>query len=186
MPTQPTKQLETFANPNPGRDYTIQIRIPEFTCLCPKTGQPDFATLYLDYIPDDRCIELKSLKLYIWSFRNEGAFHEAVTNSILDDLVAAMHPRYLRLRAEFYVRGGIYTTVVVDHRKPGWTPPPPEPDGHIATAESPMPAHRADLHQGAAPEPKHHPQTADSPAIPHPVDSRHRAEPAASTATHGK
>ncbi len=127
MPTQPSKQLETFVNPNPERDYTIEIRIPEFTCLCPKTGQPDFATLYLDYIPDQKCIELKSLKLYIWSFRNEGAFHEAVTNSILNDLVAATAPRYMRLRAEFYVRGGIYTTIIADHRKPGCVPLPPPP-----------------------------------------------------------
>jgi len=127
MPTQPNKHLDTFSNPNPERDYSIQIRIPEFTCLCPKTGQPDFATLYLDYVPDRKCIELKSLKLYIWSYRNEGAFHEAVTNAMLGDLVAATAPRYMRLRAEFYVRGGIYTTVVVDHLKPGWTPPPPPP-----------------------------------------------------------
>ncbi len=148
MPTQPSKQLETFANPNPERDYTIQIRIPEFTCLCPKTGQPDFATLYLDYIPDRKCIELKSLKLYIWSFRNEGAFHEAVTNSILDDLVTATMPRYMRLRAKFYVRGGIYTTVVVEHRKPGWTPPaqPPELEARPQPAEPPAPARRTDSH----------------------------------------
>ncbi len=146
MPTQPSKQLETFANPNPERDYTIQIRIPEFTCLCPKTGQPDFATLYLDYIPDRKCIELKSLKLYIWSFRNEGAFHEAVTNSVLNDLVTATQPRYMRLRAKFYVRGGIYTTVVVEHRKPGWTPPaqPPEPEARPQPAESPAPSLRTD------------------------------------------
>ena len=127
MPTQPSRQLETFENPNPGRDYTIEITMPEFTCLCPKTGQPDFATLYLDYIPDRRCVELKSLKLYIWSYRNEGAFHEAVTNKILDDLVAATEPRYLRLRAEFYVRGGVFTTVTVEHRKPGFASPPPAP-----------------------------------------------------------
>ena len=127
MPTQPSRQLETFENPNPGRDYTIEITMPEFTCLCPKTGQPDFATLYLDYIPDRRCVELKSLKLYIWSYRNEGAFHEAVTNKILDDLVAATGPRYLRLRAEFYVRGGVFTTVTVEHRKPGFASPPPAP-----------------------------------------------------------
>jgi 7-cyano-7-deazaguanine reductase len=96
------------------------MEIPEFTCLCPKTGQPDFATLYLDYIPDRLCVELKSLKLYIWSFRNEGAFHEAVTNEILDHLVAATSPRYMRLKAEFSVRGGIYTTIVAEHRKSGW------------------------------------------------------------------
>jgi hypothetical protein len=127
MPTKPSKQLETFANPDPARDYTIEIRIPEFTCLCPKTGQPDFATLYLDYVPDQRCVELKSLKLYIWSFRDEGAFHEAVTNAILNDLVSATAPRFMRLRAEFNVRGGLYTAVTVDYRMPGWTPPVPVP-----------------------------------------------------------
>jgi 7-cyano-7-deazaguanine reductase len=125
MPSKPSKTLDTFANPNPGRDYRIHMRIPEFTCLCPKTGQPDFATLLLDYIPDRSCVELKSLKLYIWSFRDEGAFHEAVTNRIADDLVAAMAPRYLRLTARFLVRGGIYTSVVAEHRKPGWKPPEP-------------------------------------------------------------
>ena len=101
------------------------MRIPEFTCLCPKTGQPDFATLYLEYVPDAKCVELKSLKLYIWSYRDEGAFHEAVTNRILDDLVQATKPRFMRLTAEFYVRGGIYTTVVSEHRKAGWEPAPP-------------------------------------------------------------
>lgn len=100
------------------------MRIPEFTCLCPKTGQPDFATLNLEYVPDIKCVELKSLKLYIWSYRNEGAFHEAVTNRILDDLVALMRPRFIRLTAEFNVRGGIYTTVVAEHRKAGWHPAP--------------------------------------------------------------
>lgn len=122
MPTQPSKQLETFPNPHPGRDYLVEIEMPEFTCLCPKTGQPDFATLALDYVPDGACVELKSLKLYIWSFRNEGHFHEDVTNRILADLVAALSPRYLRLRAKFNVRGGLYTTVTVEHRQPGWTP----------------------------------------------------------------
>ena len=117
---QPRKVLETFPNPNPGRDYAIHMEIPEFTCLCPKTGQPDFATLLLDYVPDRKCVELKGLKLYIWSFRNEGRFHEAVTNEILDDLVKATAPRFMRLTAKFYVRGGIYTTVVADHRKKGW------------------------------------------------------------------
>lgn len=124
MSTQPSKDLETFDNPQPERDYTIRIRIPEFTCLCPKTGQPDFATIDLEYVPDQRCIELKALKLYIWAFRDEGAFHEAVTNRILADLVAACAPRFMRVRAEFNVRGGIFTTVVAEHRKAGWQPPP--------------------------------------------------------------
>ena len=119
----PAKALETFPNPNPGRDYAIRMEIPEFTCLCPKTGQPDFATLHLEYVPDARCVELKSLKLYVWSFRDEGKFHEAVTNEILDDLVAATRPRYMRLIAEFFVRGGIYTTVEADYRMKGWKPP---------------------------------------------------------------
>ncbi|MCW5593780.1 MAG: preQ(1) synthase [Burkholderiales bacterium] len=118
-----SKELETFPNPNPGRDYAIRMEIPEFTCLCPKTGQPDFATLRLEYVPDAKCVELKSLKLYVWSFRNEGRFHEAVTNEILDDLVAATRPRFMRLTAEFYVRGGIYTTVEADYRMKGWAPP---------------------------------------------------------------
>ena len=121
--TVPAKALETFPNPNPGRDYAIRMEIPEFTCLCPKTGQPDFATLHLEYVPDARCVELKSLKLYVWSFRDEGKFHEAVTNEILDDLVAATRPRYMRLTAEFFVRGGIYTTVEADYRMKGWKPP---------------------------------------------------------------
>jgi 7-cyano-7-deazaguanine reductase len=123
MPTQPTKDLETFANPHPDRDYSIRIRMPEFTCLCPKTGQPDFAVLNLDYVPDQRCVELKSLKLYIWSFRDQGAFHEDVTNQILDQLVAVCQPRFMRLTAEFNVRGGVYTTVVAEHRAPDWHPP---------------------------------------------------------------
>lgn len=123
MSTQPSKDLETFDNPQPERDYTIRIRIPEFTCLCPKTGQPDFATIDVEYVPDQRCLELKALKLYMWAFRDEGAFHEAVTNRILADLVAACTPRYMRVRAEFNVRGGIYTTVVAEHRKAGWQPP---------------------------------------------------------------
>ena len=122
MPSKPSKSLETFDNPNPDRDYQIHTEIPEFTCLCPKTGQPDFATLILDYIPDQQCVELKSLKLYIWSFRNEGAFHEAVTNRILDDLVKATKPRYMRLTAKFFVRGGIFTNVVAEHRKKSWKP----------------------------------------------------------------
>ena len=124
MATQSTKILETFPNPNPERDYRIHMEIPEFTCLCPKTGQPDFATLYLDYIPDRACVELKSLKLYIWSYRDEGAFHEAVTNRILDDLVRATAPRFMRLTARFFVRGGIFTTVVAEHRQAGWGPAP--------------------------------------------------------------
>ena len=124
MSSQPTKTLETFPNPAVDRDFHIHMQIPEFTCLCPKTGQPDFATLLLDYIPDQLCVELKSLKLYIWSYRDEGAFHEAVTNRILDDLVAATAPRFMRLTAKFYVRGGIFTNVVAEFRQPGWQPAP--------------------------------------------------------------
>lgn len=124
MASKPKKKLETFTNPTSKRDYHIHMEIPEFTCLCPKTGQPDFATLTLDYIPDEECIELKSLKLYIWSFREEAAFHEAVTNRMLDDLVAALKPRYIRLIARFYVRGGIFTNVTVDYRKTGWNQQP--------------------------------------------------------------
>ena len=124
MATKPTKKLDTFANPQPARDYRIHMQIPEFTCLCPLTGQPDFATIVLDYIPDRTCVELKGLKLYMWSYRNEGAFHEAVTNRILDDLVAATRPRFMRLTAKWYVRGGIFTNVVVEHRKKGWKPAP--------------------------------------------------------------
>jgi len=120
MSSAPSKSLETFPNPQPDREYTIRMRIPEFTCLCPKTGQPDFATLHLEYVPDRACVELKSLKMYVWSYRDRGAFHEAVTNSILDDLVAATAPRFMRLTAEFGVRGGIYTTVVAEHRAPAW------------------------------------------------------------------
>jgi len=123
MSTAPSKKLETFPNPQPDRQYTIRMRLPEFTCLCPKTGQPDFATLHLEYVPDRSCVELKSLKLYIWSFRDEGAFHEAVTNRILGDLVAATLPHFMRLSAEFGVRGGIYTTIVAEHRAPGWKAP---------------------------------------------------------------
>lgn len=120
MATSPTQTLETFDNPNPERDYVIQIQINEFTCLCPKTGQPDFATLLLEYVPDQSCVELKSLKLYIWSYRDQGAFHEAVTNKILGDLVAATEPRFMRLTAKFFVRGGIFTNVIAEHRKVGW------------------------------------------------------------------
>ncbi len=125
MPSQPSKTLETFDNPQPERDYTIRIEVPEFTCLCPKTGQPDFAELTIEYIADKLCVELKSLKLYAWSFRDEGAFHEAVTNQILTDLVNATQPRFMRLTANFNVRGGIYTTVVAEHRAENWQPPVP-------------------------------------------------------------
>ncbi len=119
---QPSKTLETFENPNTKRDFHIHMEIPEFTCLCPKTGQPDFAIIYLDYIPDQLCVELKSLKLYMWSFRDEGCFHEAVTNSILDDLVEATQPKFMRVTAKFYVRGGVFTNVIAEHRKEGWQP----------------------------------------------------------------
>lgn len=120
MPTKPSKQLEVFPNPHPERDYLIRIEMPEFTCLCPKTGQPDFAVMNLQYVANTLCVELKSLKLYLWSFRNEGAFHEAVTNTILNDLVAATQPRYMQLRARFNVRGGLYTSVIADHVAPDW------------------------------------------------------------------
>ena len=122
MPILPSKDLTVFDNPNPGRDYTIRIRIPEFTCLCPMTGQPDFAVLHIEYIPETQCVELKALKGYVWSYRNEGVFHEAVTNRILEDLCALTAPRFMRVRAEFSVRGGIYTTIVVEHRAAGWSP----------------------------------------------------------------
>ena len=124
MSTQPLTTVETFPNPSPLNDYTIRMTMPEFTCLCPKTGQPDFATLKLEYVPDQLCVELKSLKLYLWSFRNRGCFHEAVTNEILGVLAGAVSPRFMRLSAEFYVRGGIYTTVVAQHIAPGWSSPP--------------------------------------------------------------
>jgi 7-cyano-7-deazaguanine reductase len=123
--SHPSTDLETFPNPAPDRDYTIRMQIPEFTCLCPKTGQPDFATLELEYVADRLCVELKSLKVYIWSFRDRGAFHEAVTNEIADRLASATQPRFLRLTARFNVRGGIYTTVVVERRQPGWQPVSP-------------------------------------------------------------
>jgi 7-cyano-7-deazaguanine reductase len=122
---RPGTDLETFPNPAPERDYTIRMEIPEFTCLCPKTGQPDFATLTLEYVPDERCVELKSLKLYIWSFRDRGAFHEAVTNEILERLVDATLPRFMRLSARFNVRGGVYTTIVAEHRRSDWSPASP-------------------------------------------------------------
>lgn len=122
MPSQPSTQLETFPNPKPEADYTIRMSIPEFTCLCPKTGQPDFATIELEYVPDLRCVELKSLKSYMWSFRDRGAFHEAITNEITDALASVTEPRYLKLTARFNVRGGIYTTVVATRRKADWKP----------------------------------------------------------------
>jgi 7-cyano-7-deazaguanine reductase len=122
MSSKPSQSLTTFPNPSPRRDYRIHMEIPEFTCLCPRTGQPDFATLYLDYVPDRLCVELKSLKLYIGSYRNQGAYHEAVTNRILDDLAKTVKPRYMRLTARFYVRGGICTSVIAESRKKGWRP----------------------------------------------------------------
>lgn len=123
MTQPPSKQLETFTNPNPENDYVIRVRIPEFTCLCPKTGQPDFATLLIEYIPEHLCVELKSLKLYIWTFRQIGAFHEAVTNEILTDLRDLLEPRFMRVTADFNVRGGIYTSVIAEHRRADWQPP---------------------------------------------------------------
>jgi 7-cyano-7-deazaguanine reductase len=120
MTTKPSKELETFNNPNPERDFTIRIKIPEFTCLCPMTGQPDFASFEIEYIADKACVELKALKLYMWSYRDEGAFHEAVTNTILGDLVKATQPRFMRVTGRFNVRGGIYTDVIVEHRAEGW------------------------------------------------------------------
>jgi 7-cyano-7-deazaguanine reductase len=123
MTTKPSKDLETFPNPQPGRDFTIRITIPEFTCLCPKTGQPDFANIIIEYVPADLCVELKGLKLYMWSFRDQGAFHEAVTNEMLDDIVKAISPNFMRIRAEFNVRGGIYTTVIAEHKNPDWKAP---------------------------------------------------------------
>lgn len=135
MALRPSKKLKVFPNPAPGRDYRIHIRIPEFTCLCPLTGQPDFATLELDYVPDRSCVELKSLKQYIWTYRNEGAFHEAVAHRILDDLVGALGPRYARLVARFNVRGGIFTTIIAEHRKRGWRPPQPVSLDSLPAAE---------------------------------------------------
>jgi len=120
MSTEPSKQLDSFANPNPERDYTIHIDTPEFTCLCPLTGQPDFADIEIAYVPDRSCLELKALKLYFWSYRDHGAFHEAVTNQILSDLVAAIEPRFMRVSAAFNVRGGVYTRIVAEHRADGW------------------------------------------------------------------
>ena len=125
MPSQPSTEIRTFVNPNPERDYTIRMSIPEFTCLCPMTGQPDFATLQLEYVPDQLCIELLGLKLYIWSFRNLGAFHEAVTNEILNHLADAVAPRFMRLTAIFNVRGGIDTRVIAERRAAHWQPAEP-------------------------------------------------------------
>lgn len=124
MSTKPSRTLETFPNPHPDQDYWVHMEIPEFTALCPLTGQPDFATLVLDYIPDEKNLELKALKLYMWSYRQEGAFHEDITNRIMKDMVAAINPRYLRLKGKWWVRGGIYTTVVCEYRQEGWTPAP--------------------------------------------------------------
>ena len=123
MLSQPSKILETFENPQPARDYTIRIRVPEFSCLCPKTGQPDFAEMTIEYVAERLCVELKSLKMYVWSFRDEGAFHEAVTNEILDDIVKVITPNFIRIRAEFNVRGGIYTNVIVEHKDENWQAP---------------------------------------------------------------
>ncbi len=138
MPFNPSKLLESFPNPSPKRDYLIRMQIPEFTCLCPKTGQPDFATLFLDYIAERKCVELKSLKLYVAAYHNQGSFHEAVTNRICDDLVGLLSPRYLRLDARFFVRGGIFTSVVAEHRMPAWRPAPgfapPPPGEHRSTS----------------------------------------------------
>ena len=125
MSTEASTTLDSFANPNPERDYTIHIDTPEFTCLCPLTGQPDFASIVVQYVPDQLCLELKALKLYFWSYRDQGAFHEAVTNQILSDLVAAIAPRFMRINAEFNVRGGVYTRVVVEHRATAWQAPEP-------------------------------------------------------------
>ena len=115
MPTLPSKRLETFPNPRPGRDYEIAFECPEFTCLCPRTGQPDFATIQIRYVPETLCVELKSLKLYLWSFRDEGHFHEDVTNRILDDLVTTLKPRRMTVTGDFKVRGGIHTVVTAGH-----------------------------------------------------------------------
>ena len=125
MTTQPSSELDAFDNPNPERDYTIHIDTPEFTCLCPLTGQPDFASIEIQYVPDKLCLELKALKLYFWSYRDHGAFHEAVTNKILSDLVSAIAPRFMRVNAEFNVRGGVYTRIVAEHRAEGWQTPEP-------------------------------------------------------------
>lgn len=118
MPSAPSRELATFPNPHPQRDYTIRFECPEFTCVCPMTGQPDFAVLHISYVPDQLCVELKSLKLYLWSFREEGHFHEAVCNRIVDDLVEKLAPRRLALVGDFNIRGGIHTAVEVEYEKP--------------------------------------------------------------------
>ena len=123
-PSAPSRQLDVFANPAPGRDYVIRFEVPEFTCLCPLTGQPDFAHFTIEYVPDEQCVETKSLKQYFWSYRNEGAFHEKVTNAILSDLVAATRPRFARIHADWFVRGGIRTCITAEHRARGWKPAP--------------------------------------------------------------
>ena len=123
-PTAPSKDLQVFPNPAPRRDYVIRFDVPEFTCLCPLTGQPDFARFTIEIVADKLCVELKSLKMYFWSFRNEGAFHEKVTNIICDDIVKAIAPRFVRIHADWYVRGGIRTYVTAEHRKRGWKPAP--------------------------------------------------------------
>jgi len=122
-PNEPSKELLTFPNPSPERDYTIRITVPEFTCLCPLTGQPDFANFVIEYVPEEKNVELKSLKMYFWSFREEGGFHEKLTNEILAKLVAVTEPRFMRLTANWNVRGGIFTTVVAEHKANDWTPP---------------------------------------------------------------
>ncbi|MFN8850497.1 MAG: preQ(1) synthase [Inhella sp.] len=124
-PSRPSKELQVFANPNPERDYLLQFQVPEFTCHCPLTGQPDFAHFVIEMVADQWCVELKSLKMYMWSYRDEGAFHEAVTNQILDDIVKVTRPRFARIKARWYVRGGIYTNIVAEHRKKGWKPATP-------------------------------------------------------------
>jgi 7-cyano-7-deazaguanine reductase len=121
-PSAPSRELQAFANPAPGRDYVIRFDVPEFTCLCPLTGQPDFAHFHIEIVPDKLCVETKSLKQYFWSFRNEGAFHERVTNTIVDDIVAAIAPRFVRLHADWFVRGGIRSFVTAEHRQKGWKP----------------------------------------------------------------
>ncbi len=123
QPSKPSQSLDTFDNPQQDRDYTIRIDTPEFTCLCPMTGQPDFATILIEYIADKKCLELKALKIYFWSYRNEGAFHEAVTNKMLSDFVEAIDPRFMRVSADFNVRGGVYTKVIAEHRADGWVAP---------------------------------------------------------------